>query len=348
MTDPSTTFAPRPAVVVVGAGAAGLVAAADLAVDHDVVVLDKARGVGGRLATRRLGDATFDHGAQFVTTHSERFAGFVRGWVGAGVATEWYRGQVGPDGVAGHDGHVRYRGTVSMNAVAKHLAEGLDVRRSSRVESLEAEPKHWTLRLDPSGESDRSPLLARGVVMSAPVPQALELLDRGGVQLAADDRSALERISYDPCLAVMLSIGDDAVLPEPGAIAPTDGPLDWVADNRSKGISSRRALTVHVGAAASRDWWDRADAEVVDLVAAELRSLTGTAPGIADWSVQRWRYARPSTLHAEPCLAAGGVPPLVFAGDAFGEAKVEGAVCSGWAAAAMLRSLIRRAEGPGA
>lgn len=348
MTDPSTTFAPRPAVVVVGAGAAGLVAAADLAVDHDVVVLDKARGVGGRLATRRLGDATFDHGAQFVTTHSERFAGFVREWAAAGVATEWYRGQVGPDGVAGHDGHVRYRGTVSMNALAKHLADGLDVRRSSRVESLEAGPQRWTLWLEPSGEPVGPPLVASGVVMTAPVPQALELLARGGVQLAAEDRSALERITYDPCLAVMLSIGDDPVLPGPGAIAPADGPLDWVADNRAKGISSLPALTVHVGAAASRDWWDRADAEIIDLVVAELRALIGVAPGVVDSSIQRWRYARPSALHAEPCLAAGGVPPLVFAGDAFGEAKVEGSVCSGWAAAAALRARIRHAEGPAA
>ena len=27
-----------------------------------MVVVDKGRGVGGRLATRRIGDATFDHG----------------------------------------------------------------------------------------------------------------------------------------------------------------------------------------------------------------------------------------------------------------------------------------------
>jgi predicted NAD/FAD-dependent oxidoreductase len=233
-----------------------------------------------------------------------------------------------------------------MNAVAKHLAEGLDVRRSSRVDSLEAGQRHWTLRLEPSGEPVRPPLVARGVVMTAPVPQALELLDRGGVQLAADDRSALERITYDPCLAVMLSVGDGPVLPGPGAMAPAGGPLDWVADNRAKGISSLPALTVHVGAAASRDWWDRADAEVIDLVVAELGALTGTAPGVVDSSVQRWRYARPTATHPEPCLSAGGVPPLVFAGDAFGEAKVEGAVCSGWAAAAALRARIRHVEGP--
>ena len=59
----------RPRVVVVGAGAAGLSAARQLGDRYEVVVFDKARGVGGRMATRRLGDATFDHGAQFLTAH---------------------------------------------------------------------------------------------------------------------------------------------------------------------------------------------------------------------------------------------------------------------------------------
>ncbi|MEQ1700146.1 MAG: FAD-dependent oxidoreductase, partial [Ilumatobacteraceae bacterium] len=52
--------------------------------------------------------------------------------------------------------------------------------------------------------------------------------------------------------------------------------------------------------------------------------------------VQRWRYARPVEVHPARCLAADGLPGLVFAGDAFGGAKVEGAVLSGRAAAHLL------------
>lgn len=54
-------------VVVVGAGIAGLMAAQSLSNSgHDVVVVDKGRSPGGRLATRRINDATLDHGAQFL------------------------------------------------------------------------------------------------------------------------------------------------------------------------------------------------------------------------------------------------------------------------------------------
>ena len=54
--------------VVVGAGIAGLMAGRTLArAGHEVIVLDKGTSVGGRMATRRIGEATFDHGAQFFT-----------------------------------------------------------------------------------------------------------------------------------------------------------------------------------------------------------------------------------------------------------------------------------------
>ena len=60
-------------VLVIGAGIAGLVAAAEIQrAGWRVLVIDKGRGVGGRVASRRIGGATFDHGAQFITTRSPR------------------------------------------------------------------------------------------------------------------------------------------------------------------------------------------------------------------------------------------------------------------------------------
>ena len=56
-------------VLVVGAGMAGLIAARELLrAGLSVLVLDKGRGVGGRLASRRIEGATFDHGAQAFAT----------------------------------------------------------------------------------------------------------------------------------------------------------------------------------------------------------------------------------------------------------------------------------------
>ena len=68
-------------VLVIGAGIAGLSAARCLleqgVARDDLRVVDKGRGVGGRMASRRMdtpaGQARFDHGAQFFTTRSDLF-----------------------------------------------------------------------------------------------------------------------------------------------------------------------------------------------------------------------------------------------------------------------------------
>jgi len=161
-------------VGIVGAGVAGLSAAGRLrAAGLSVVVVDKGRGVGGRLATRRIGGARLDHGAQFFTSRTEGFEALTRRWVDDGVAREWNRG-FGPTA----DGHPRYIGSAGMTSMAKDLASGLDVRVGTVVESIEAATGGWTLRCAAPAE----PLpTARAVLVTSPVPQTLALLSNGGV-----------------------------------------------------------------------------------------------------------------------------------------------------------------------
>lgn len=45
-----------------------------------VVLLDKGRRAGGRMATRRQGQSRFDHGAQFFMVRDGRFEEAVREW----------------------------------------------------------------------------------------------------------------------------------------------------------------------------------------------------------------------------------------------------------------------------
>ena len=75
-------------IAVVGAGISGLLLARALqARGENVVVYEKSRGLGGRLATKRVGTAVFDSGAQYFTAKSERFAGLVAEW--AARSTWW-------------------------------------------------------------------------------------------------------------------------------------------------------------------------------------------------------------------------------------------------------------------
>jgi len=53
-------------IIIIGAGIAGLACARPLAdAGLHVIIIDKGRGIGGRVATRRADDLRFDHGAPY-------------------------------------------------------------------------------------------------------------------------------------------------------------------------------------------------------------------------------------------------------------------------------------------
>ncbi|MDX1612977.1 MAG: FAD-dependent oxidoreductase [Candidatus Promineifilaceae bacterium] len=323
--------------LIVGAGMAGLLAARQLqAQGVRVTVLDKGRGVGGRMATRRVRPAVegegaalavFDHGAQFFTVRDERFAALVDDWQEAGVVAQWSRGFATADGSYYADGHPRYRGVGGMTAIAKHLAHGLDVRLATRAVSLQATADGWQ-----AITSDGQRFEGASLILTPPVPQALALLDEGGVALPETVRRSLEAISYEPCLALLVLLPDGGQVPEPGGLWPVGEPLAWVADNHRKQVSPRRgAITLHAGPEFSQAHWDSDKETVAGAMLAAAAEWLGADP--LEVQLQRWRYSKPVRLHGAPCLAAVEPAAVVFAGDAFAGPRVEGAALSGLAAA---------------
>jgi renalase len=112
-------------------------------------------------------------------------------------------------------------------------------------------------------------------------------------------------------------------------------PLAFIADNHRKGISPNVfTVTLHAGPEFTREHWDAPHAEVAQkLLHAASEWLR--AP-VKQWQVHRWRYSLPVQTHPEACLFTDQPAPLVFAGDAFGQPRVEGAFLSGRAAAQAL------------
>ena len=314
-------------VLVIGAGLAGLTAARRLAREgRSVVVLDKGRGVGGRMATRRVGAARIDHGAQFFTVRSRDFAATVDGWRDAGVVREWCRGFRQPE-----DGHPRYVGVEGMSSVAKDLAAGLDVHVATRVTAVRQADAGWAVRLEAGGS-----LEGRAVLATAPVPQTLDLLGAVAAALDPGALDALAAVRYDPTMAALVALEEASSVPPPGGVQLDDGLIRWVGDNRAKGVSSVPAVTLHASGPDSAARWDQpATTTLAALLGAGARWL-GHGP-VREAQLMRWRYAQPTVSHPERCLAvADGPAPLVCAGDAFGEARVEGAYLSGAAAAELI------------
>ncbi|NNC75867.1 MAG: FAD-dependent oxidoreductase, partial [Acidimicrobiia bacterium] len=122
-------------VVVIGAGMSGLTAARHLAeAGLRAVVLDKGRAVGGRMATRRIDKATFDHGAQHISVRTEPFARVMEHLVARGTARVWLRTASLTHPERGIE--ERYAGEGGMRRIPEDLAHGLDVTTAATVEAL--------------------------------------------------------------------------------------------------------------------------------------------------------------------------------------------------------------------
>ena len=321
----------NPDVLIIGAGLAGLSAANDLQqAGHSVLVVDKGRGLGGRLAGRRIGEATFDHGAQFMTARETRFKAAVASWITAGVAAEWYSSYPGQP-----NGHPRYRGVPTMTAVAKHLAIGLEILRGIRVDRISQQGSDWLANLD-NGET----VIAKKLLITSPVPQTLDLLNEGNIQIPDDKQARLDRIDYESCIAVMAVLDGPTAIAAPGAMALDDGPIAWISDNLQKGVSAIPAVTIHGSGVFSAQHLDDDRMEIGQQLIDAAKPYLGDAK-VTEFQVHGWRYSKPTVVDDAACMLLSestDLPPLALAGDAFAGPRFEGAVQSGWAAAKALIS----------
>jgi predicted NAD/FAD-dependent oxidoreductase len=294
---------------------------------HAVVVFDKGREPGGRLATRRAGALRFDHGAQYLTARDDGFRRQVRSWVETGVLTEWTGrivslsgGQIEP----GSGTTTRYVGTPGMSAVARDLARGLDIRSGVRVTALAYAGGAWRLTAE-----DGSDLGAfHTALVTVPAPQATPLL-AGCPELAHASAGARLR----PCWAVLAAFDRPLDVPLDGAFVEHPA-LGWMARNSSKpGRPAGETWVLHAGPQWSEAHLEQEPREVTPLLLKALaESLDRDLPAPAFADAHRWRYALPDPPLDAPCLFDSAAR-LGAGGDWCGGPKIEGAFLSGGALA---------------
>jgi predicted NAD/FAD-dependent oxidoreductase len=218
-------------IAIIGAGMAGLACADRLkAAGYRVRLFDKARGPGGRMATRRITlpdgrEIRFDHGAQYVTARDERFASLCKGLERQGVAAAYpwpvfcpSRAGVGTDA---HFGACRLAGAGGMNAIPKALAHRHAVSTGRQVTALLRSPTGWRLTFaDGAVESGFA-----AAVIAVPAEQAAQLLSGLSDTLAREAAAARTA----PCWAGLFAF-EGGGEPAFGAIRlDDDGALGWLA-----------------------------------------------------------------------------------------------------------------------
>jgi hypothetical protein len=283
----------------------------------DVVVFDKGRGLGGRMATRRAdGGFQFDHGVQYVAAKSEGFASVLERAEARGAVAQWPQDRDDP----------AFVGVPGMTGLAKHLSLGLNVRKNTRVERIVDADGRWQLLWQGGDEVfDR-------VVVTAPAPQIAALLPESHIF-----NGPLGAVGMDPCLTLMVGLPPGTALPFVSHRAP-DEDISWIACDNAK---PQRPEVTCVIAQASRDWSLRhlelETESIAKLMLPTVFKAIGAGPEVEPiyLSAHRWRYAFVSAPLGQPYLSDGD-RTLFAGGDWCLGAKVEDAWASGQAIAEAL------------
>lgn len=313
-------------VALVGAGIAGLSAATALrGHGHDVVVFERARGPGGRAATRRVdgidmpkaargATLAFDHGAQYFTVRDPRFQTVVDGWLRDRIVAKWEGRIVSFDSEGGEELTTtadRYVGIPGMSAIARAMADALEVRYEQRIESLDP-----LLR-----EFDR-------VILAVTADQAKPL-----VAHIPELSTTLANVVSQPCWAVLAAFEERVPARFDGAFVH-GSPLGWVARNQSK---PKREWKVDTWVLHATTTWSLMhlddDPEVVGSVLMEAFHdlIPNGLPRAFYATAHRWRLAS-----VTPPLAVGAIhheeSRLTLCGDWCLGNRIEDAFLSGLAA----------------
>ena len=315
-------------VAVVGAGVAGLRAAALLAERAEVVVFEKSRGLGGRAATRRAGAFHFDHGAQYFRARDPEFVAYVERLVAAGVVAPWKARFAEIDGASirlatWEDGEPHYVGVPGMNALGRFMAQGLDVRQETRIVRAEADGPGWRLTAE-SGEAHGFDAL----VLALPARQALDLLPPES-PLAASAAAA----NMQGCFALMLGF-DAPPRADFDAALVRGSCLSWLSACHTKPGRGEAAAWVALSANAWADAHIEDDpAQVREAMMDALAPLLGAeVRAAAHVTLHRWRYANAGRARVAP-VALDAARRLAVCGDWLVQGRVEAAFVSGAAAA---------------
>ncbi len=325
-------------VVIIGGGISGLIAANILQNKGiNVTIIDKGRGIGGRLATRRIRHSeeitgVFDYGMQFFTVSDPTVQKWVDQWLAEGIVRQWSNQYSDAETPC-------YRGCESNRSLAKYLAKDLDVYLQTRAIAIKYRDSGWTVETE-TGQCFQGDSL----ILTSPVPQSLMLLESSDIPLSSLIKSRLEGVTYHPRITILALLEQLSLIPDSGWLTVDNPSIATIICNHKKGISPQGfAVTIHSTPEFSQDHWDTDDG----IIAEKLFNLAASWLGskVINYQVHRWRYSHPKTVYGEEFLSLENPGLLILAGDAFSQTPAlnlyltfEKAVLSGIKSAQYLES----------
>jgi renalase len=305
--------------VIVGAGAAGLVLGRAL---HEMVatrggvfiILEKSRGVGGRMATRRDGQVIYDHGAQFLKIYDQQLKNLVKELLDQKIITTWFQKER-QDFLAAPKG---------MTQVAKYWSRALPIEFSQKVVKIETTFKNSIHLICESGRIFN----AKQVFLTCPLPQSLELLKKSSIEYPSE----LDTVNYASAVVGLFEvITKDPAVKNFCFEDQASEKIYSVSNQASKKVSPQLAFTVVMNPSWSQTNFEFSEAELQNQLQQEFENfckMRGLKLEVVRAQVKKWRYSHPLGKFEKPFVICGENQNVFLLGDAFGGPSIQGAITS--------------------
>lgn len=326
-------------IAIIGAGISGLILANELKEIGKITIFEKARGVGGRMASRSFENFTFDFGAQFFTAKTPEFKSFVNDLIDKKIVEKWQANFVEID-----DNIITYKrmwnsanehfiASPKMNSMAKYLAKQLEnsveIILQKKISKIKKIKKLISLFDDEENLCGKFDLL----ILTIPSDQAIELLPNN---FSYFEQLATKKMS--PCFAVMLGLKSKPKLDWDCAYLK-NSKLSWIAFESSKPSRSNvQSLTL-----LSRNSWanenlERDLQEIKNELIAEFEYATNLKiTDILHSDIHRWKYANIEKQKGEKFIY-DEKNSIALASDYFIQGRIECAFQSAMALAFKLKN----------
>lgn len=335
-------------VAIIGAGIAGLTCAQQLQqAGYQVVVIEKSRGLGGRLATRRLQGTHADHGVCYLKPKGTEFKAWLDRFISEGILQPWtdaiyelHADQIQPP----TNREICYASPLGITAIAKSLASSLTILNNHRAIRLE-QTEGWTIHF----EHQAAAIQAKAVVVAIPAPQAAMLLDSLQSDLGASFWTTLNAVEFAPCISAIAVYPEERqrdidALDWKAIVCPQADDLGWIGiDSTKQQHPTQPVFVLQSSAAFARQFLEASDLQIVG---AQL--CDRAAQVVASWlntpevlQVHRWRYAFALNPLSQPYLVANTAFPLICTGDWCLGNRVEHAFQAGRATAVAIADKAR-------
>ena len=320
-----------PSIAIIGAGCSGLAAAHEFRdAGYAVTIFEQNQEVGGRAATREQQGFTYDYGAQYIKRGSPKSVSLITERFQLADLIDIAK----PVWIFDRDGHIQESDPIQnaepkwnyrsgLNALAKRMAQGLDIRLNTRIDHLHSGVTGWKLfahQREDIGEFDR-------VLITIPASEVIELVKNSQIRDRRQEEICvlMEKARYNPLISVMLGYRPVPRERPYYALVNTDKAhaiswLAWEHEKASERVSEGAGMLIaQMAPRYSHDNWHMPDPVIISDVADRITTLLREPlddPFFTD--LFRWENALPAEKADAEQLNALIMPVgLAFCGDAY-------------------------------